>query len=553
MTRVGICGSEAAGTPHLGRPVFWATPVRMSEPISMRKVREVLRLRFECCRQVREIAASCRISPATVGLYLKRALNAGLDWEHAAMLSDAEVEARLFRYERHSVGGHHTVIDFEWVHRELRRKYVTLQLLWTEYQESARQHADGTEPYQYSQFCDLYRKWRKKLSVVLRQVHRAGEKAFIDYSGRKPQVIDAETGEVHDVELFVMVLGASNYTYAEATRSQTVGDFVSSNVRAFEYFNGVPEVLVPDQLRSAVAGPHRYDPDINMTYLEMARHYGVTVLPARPRKPRDKAKVEVGVQIAQRWILARLRHRQFFSLTELNEAIAELLEELNRRPFKKLAGCRRSAFEELDRPAMQPLPSHRYEPSIWKTVTVHPDYHVDFDDRYYSAPCALIGESVDIRGTPNTVELFHRSVRVACHVRSYGPKYKPITCPEHRPRSHQEYGKWPPERVSNWAAQKGPNVQQVVELVLGRYPRPELGYRAAMGVIRLGDRYGTQRLDAACARALSIGVSAPRCKYIESILKHRLDAQPLAVSANEAPPLGVHEHVRGGDYYDTEV
>lgn len=532
---------------------FWATRVRMSEPISMRKVREVLRLRFECRRQVREIAASCRISPSTVGEYVKRALKAGLDWEHAAMLSDAEVESQLFRYERHRVGGHHSAIDFEWIHRELHRKEVTLQLLWAEYQEAAHKRADGTEPYQYSQFCDLYRKWRKKLTAVLRQVHRAGEKAFIDYSGRKPHIINPETGEVRHVELFVMVLGASNYTYAEATLSQTVGDFVSSNVRAFEYFGCVPEVLVPDQLRSAVAGPHRYDPDINMTYLEMARHYAVTVLPARPRKPRDKAKVEAGVLVAQRWVLARLRHRQFFSLVELNVAIAELLEELNQHPFKKLAGCRRSAFEELDRPAMQPLPSHRYAPSVWKTVTVHPDYHVDFDERYYSAPCALIGERVDIRGTPSTVELFHRSVRVACHVRSYGPKHKCITRPEHRPQSHQEYGKWPPERITQWAAQKGPHVERVVELVLGRYPRPELGYRAAMGVIRLGDRYSVQRLNAACARALSVGMAAPRCKYIESILKNNLDAQPLNARDNDTPPLGVHEHVRGGDYYDTEV
>lgn len=519
----------------------------------MRKVREVLRLRFECHRQVREIAASCRISPSTVGDYIKRALKAGLDWEHAAVLSDPEVESQLFRYERHNVGGHHTPIDFEWVHQELHRKEVTLQLLWAEYQESAKKRPDGTEPYQYSQFCDLYRRWRKKLSVVLRQVHRAGEKAFIDYSGRKPHIIDRDTGEAREVELFVMVLGASNYTYAEATLSQTLGDFVSSNVRAFEYFGCVPEVLVPDQLRSAVAGPHRYDPDINMTYLEMARHYGVTVLPARPRKPRDKAKVEVAVQIAQRWILARLRHRQFFSLAELNEAIAELLEELNQRPFKKLSGCRRSAFEELDRPAMHPLPSHRYEPSAWKSVTLHPDYHVDFEGRYYSAPCALIGETLDVRGTPNTVEIFHRSVRVASHVRSYGPKYKCITKPEHRPRSHQEYGKWPPERLTQWAGTKGSHVQRVVELVLQRYPRPELGYRAAMGVIRLGDRYGAQRLDSACARALGVGVTAPRCKYIESILKNNLDAQPLNTDAQQTLSLGMHEHVRGGVYYDTEV
>jgi transposase len=323
----------------------------MSERHSMRKIREVLRLKNELGLGHRAIAASCAIAKGSVCDYLKRAAKAGLTWEQARELSDAEVESRLFRHIDRNEPNARVPIDFVWVHRELRRAGVTLQLLWLEYQESTARAGGGRgSAYQYSQFCDLYASFRSRLEPSMRQVHRAGEKAFVDYSGKKPHIVDRETGEVIEVELFVMVLGASNYTYAEATRTQKLGDFVASNVRAFAYLGCVPEVLVPDQLRSAVSGPHRYDPDVNPTYLEMAQHYGVAIIPARPRKPKDKAKVEVGVQIAQRWILACLRNRTFFSLDELNAAIAELLERLNGRRFQKLDGCRRSAFESIDRP-----------------------------------------------------------------------------------------------------------------------------------------------------------------------------------------------------------
>jgi transposase len=518
----------------------------------MRKVREILRLRYECGRALREIAVSCSIGAATVSDYLARAEAAGLTWPQASAMSDAQVEARLFRLLGRNEPAARVPIDFEWVHGELRRAGVTLQLLWAEYQESAGQRGDGSRPYQYSQFCDLYASWRQKLAVSMRQVHRAGEKAFVDYSGKKPSIVDSRSGEVTEAELYVMVLGASNYTYAEATRTQRLGDFVGSTVRAFESFGAVPQVLVPDQLRSAVSGPDRYEPDINATFLEMANHYGVAVIPARPRRPRDKAKVEAGVLLAQRWILARLRNRVFYDLRTLNEAIAELLEELNERPFKKLEGCRRSAFESVDRPAMKPLPVRRYELGEWAKARVNVDYHVSFDDRLYSVPVALVGERVEIRATASTVEILHGGQRIASHARSHGRKGSATTCDEHRPRSHKEYGKWPPERMLGWAASFGPNVVRVVECALGRYPRPELGYRAALGLLRLAQKHGSERTDAACARALAVsGPSGPRRKYIEAILKLRLEQLPLATQETTSVVL-VHENVRGGDYYEKE-
>lgn len=518
----------------------------MSERHAMRKIREVLRLRYELGLSTRAIASSCSIAKGSVGDYLKRAEKAGLTWEQARDLSDAEVESRLFRYVGWNEPNTRAPIDYAWVHRELRRPGVTLQQLWIEYREAAVQRGGRGGAYQYSQFCDLYAGFRDRLEPSMRQVHRAGEKAFVDYSGKKPHIVDRETGEVIEVELFVMVLGASNYTYAEATRTQRLGDFVASNVHAFEYFGCVPEVVVPDQLRSAVSGPHRYDPDINPTYLEMAQHYGIAIIPARPRKPKDKSKVEVGVQIAQRWILACLRNRTFFSLDELNAAIAELLERLNARPFQKLDGCRRSAFESIDRPAMKPLPKARYELAEWKDATVNIDYHVDYEGRLYSVPHALIGAEVEVRATATTVEILHGNERVASHGRCYGPKGTPVTTEAHRPKSHRDYGAWPPSRIVSWAASIGPSVASVVERILADKPHPEQGYRSCMALIRTAKQYGPERTDAACKRALGIG--APTRKSVEAILKRGLDR--AADDGDAAPRIVVHENVRGGEYFD---
>jgi transposase len=522
------------------------------ERLTMRKVREVLRLKFECGLSQREISASCGISTGSVNDYLRRAEAAQLTWEAASELGDADVEARLFRHVGRNEPPTRSPIDFAWVHRELCKVAVTLQLLWIEYAEAAQAKVDGTRPYQYSQFCDRYAAWRATLALSMRQVHRAGEKAFVDYSGKKPSVVDRVTGEVRDVELFVAVLGASSYTYAEATRTQQLADFVSSNIRTFEYFGRVPHVVVPDQLRSAVSGPDRYEPSVNATYLEMAQHYGVAVIPARPRKPKDKAKVEGGVLIAQRWILASLRNRLFFSIDELNVAIAELLEKLNSRPFQKLEGCRRSAFEAIDRPAMKSLPATRYELAEWEKAKVNIDHHVVLEDRLYSVSYTLIGARVELRATVGTVEVFHGGARVASHRRSYGPKGTSVTCEEHRPPAHRGHTAWPPERMSAWAATFGPSVARVVDLMMARYPHPDSAYRACLGMMRCAQKYGPARAEAACARALAVaGPVGPTRKHIEAMLKRGLDRAPAPQASINTPPL-VHENVRGGDYYDKE-
>jgi len=515
----------------------------------MRKIREVLRLKHELKLSARKIERCLELGHGTAGEYLKRAERAGLMWAQARELSDAELEERLFEQVGRNEPWVRAPVDLAMVHMELRRAGVTLQLLWSEYQEAVAEGGTSKKPYQYSQFCELYAEYRRKLSPSMRQVHRAGEKAFVDFSGKKPRIVDRATGEEIEVELFVMVLGASNYTYAEAVRTQTLPDFVGATVRGLEYVGCVPEMLVPDQLRSAVKMPDRREPEINATYAEVGQHYGTAIVPARPRKPRDKAKVEGGVLIAQRWIVACLRNRQFFSLEELNAAIRELLEKLNTRPFQKLEGCRRSAFETLDRPAMKPLPAQRYELGEWKlNVGVNIDYHLEYDHRHYSVPCALMNAKVDVRATATIVEVWRAGARVTSHERSYGPKGTAVTKPEHRPRAHREWGEWPPERLVGWAKTKGPKTGEVAAAILARGGHPESGRRACLGLVRLGERYGEERLEAACARAL--GVGNPTYKTVESMLKRGLDKVKPAEEM-EAKAV-VHENIRGGAYFDRE-
>jgi transposase len=516
--------------------------------LSMRKIREVLRLKHNG-RSQREIASSVGVAVGTVFGHLRRAADAGMTWDRAQGMSDAELEAVLFRDAGRHVVAARAAIDYAHVHAELSRPGVTLQLLWLEYRESVAARGSELKPYQYSQFCELYGAWRVRLKPSMRRVHRAGEKVFVDYSGRRPCVVNPETGEVLAVELFVMVLGASNYTYAEATRTQRLRDFVGSTIRGLEFFGGVPEVMVPDQMRNAVKGPDRYEPDINATCLEMAQHYGMTVIPARPRRPKDKAKVETGVLVVQRWILAKLRHRTFFLLDELNQAIWELLEELNERPFQKLEGCRRTAFEKLDRPAMRALPAVRYELAERRPARVNIDYHVTYDFRHYSVPHQLVQEAVEVRATDATVEIFLRGERVATHRRSYGPRGTPVTDPAHRPQNHRDQI-WPPERLIAWGAKYGPAVATVIEQMLKRYVNPEQAYRACLGMMRTAEKYGAERMNAACHRALAASVvGGPQRRAIEAILKRGLDQQAAPTVPERSSPLQ-HENVRGGDYYD---
>ena len=429
----------------------------------------------------------------------------------------------------------------EYLHQELRKKGVTLQLLWYEYKEK---HPEG---YQYSQFCRIYRKWAEKLDPCLRQEYRAGEKLFVDYAGQTMAITDPQTGEIHEAQIFVATLGASNYTFAEATRCQDLPSWIKSHAHAFEFFQGVTEILIPDNLRDAVTRSCRYEPDLNATYREMAEHYGAVIIPARVGKARDKAKVESGVLQIERWVLAPLRHRTFFSLADLNEAIAVQLEILNRRPFEKLEATRKSLFETLDKPALKPLPAHRFTYAEWSRAKVSIDYHIEVDHHYYSVPYQLIHEKVDARLTDTTLEVLFKGRRVALHRRSY-LRGKHTTLAEHMPKSHQKYLQWTPSRLIRWAGQIGPQTQNLVACILENRPHPEQGYRSCLGLLRLGKRYSPERLEAACARALAF--RAYSYKNVESILKNGLDQQSLDVSSPQ-PRLArlEHENLRGRKYY----
>ncbi len=380
--------------------------------LSMRKIKEVLRLKAAGLSN-RRIAFTCGISRPTVAEYIRRANFAKLKWPLPNNLSDAEIEQRLFPPPPSVSRDKRSIPDWSDIHLDLKRKSVTLFLLWQEYKEA---NPDG---FQYSWFCEHYRKWSGKLDLVMRHEHRAGEKLFVDYAGQTVPVINPQTGEVTDAQIFVAVLGASNYTFAEATRSQALPDWIGSHVRAFSFFGGVPEVIIPDNLKSGVSKSCRYEPDINPSYQDLASHYNTAVVPARVRKPRDKAKAENGVLVVERWILARLRNQRFFSMTDLNRAISSLLTKLNNRPFKKLDGCRRSHFDSLDKPALRPLPLQAYEFAEWKKARVHVDYHVEVKGHYYSVPHNLVKKQLDIRMTACTIECFHQGKRVASHLRRH--------------------------------------------------------------------------------------------------------------------------------------
>lgn len=504
----------------------------------MRQIREVLRLKFEQGYSDRQAALACQLSRPAVRRYVERATAAGLSWPLPAELDDASLERRLFPPPP-SAGPSRPLPDYREVHLALRHKGVTLMLLWEEYKAV---YPDGL---QYSQYCEQYRRWARQLNVTMRQVHRAGERLFVDYAGQSVPVVDPRTGEAREAQIFVAVLGASHYCYAEATFSQALPDWVGSHVRAFEFFGGVPALLVPDNLKSAVTRAHRYEPLLNTTYQEMAAHYGVAILPARARKPRDKAKVEVAVQLVERWVLARLRHHTCFSLAELNAEIATLLEQLNQRPLRKLPGSRRSQFEQLDQPALRPLPATRYVFAEWKRARVHLDYHIEVDHHYYSVPYTLVGEQLEVRLTATTLEAFQRGQRVASHARS-SQRAHHTTVTEHMPRSHREYAGWTPTRLIDWAAKTGPATARLVEGLMNSRAHPQQAYRACLGILRLGKTYGDTRLEAACARALQIG--ARSCRSLESILRRGLDQQPLPDTAPAAPSL-THDNVRGPDYY----
>lgn len=505
----------------------------------MGKVREILRLGLSFKQSRRRIARSIGIGRETVSNYLNRAENAGLTWPLPDDLDDGSLERLLFpsnppRTQR-------PVPDWSKIRSELAsHKGVTLMLLWEEYKQC---YPEGPE---YSQFCELFRQWRRTLGLSMRQQHKAGDKTFVDYAGTTVPVYDFRVDEVRKAQIFVAVLGASSYVYAEATWTQQLPDWTEAHVRAFEFFDGVTNALVPDCLKSGVTKPCYYEPDINPTYLKMAQYYDTVVLPARKRKPKDKAKAEQSVQLVTRWILARLRNRTFVSLAALNKAIRELLEKLNNRPFRKLPGCRRSLYETLDRPALKPLPRERYVYGEWNKPRVNIDYHVEIDKHYYSVPYQLRGEQVDACSTSNTVEIFFKNKRVTSHVRSF-LQGRHTTKSEHMPPNHRWYKGWSPSRFINWAGKIGPSTVEVVRTILESRRHPEQGYRACLGILRLGKTFGEARLDAACKRAVS-GKSFSY-KAVSHILKNGLDRKERARPVSKPLRLIKHENIRGPAHF----
>ncbi len=511
--------------------------------LSMRKTVEVARLKAAGL-SIRKISRSCNIARSTVSDYLSRLKVAGLSWPFSPDLTAEALDALLFTgAEYRGRDSKRPVPEWSEVHKELRRKGVTKQVLWEEYL------ADYPDGYQYSQFCEHYRRWAKTIDVCLRQDYRAGELLFVDYAGMTMPVTDPATGEVRQAQIFVATLGASHYIYAEATWTQQLADWIASHTRTYEYLGGVPELTSPDNLKSGVSRACRYEPDVNPTYTDMAQFYGTAVMARRPRRPRDGAKVETGVQIVERQILARLRNHTFFSLDELNRAMAELLTKLNDKPFQKLDCSRRELFEQLDKPALGPLPSSRYEFAEFRRPTVNVDYHVEIERHWYSVPYELRGQKVDARLTRRTVEILHKNRRVASHMRDDTPG-KHTTVAEHMPAKHQEYLDWSPSRLIEWAKKTGPHCAAVTEYIIESRDHPQQGYRACLGIMRLGKSYGADRLEAACRRAWVLDVRT--YQSIKSILKTGKDSEALPGTEPALPSCRKHHrNVRGAGYYSS--
>ena len=501
----------------------------------MRKIRDVLRLRLSAGLSIREIHRSTKLSVGGIQKLLTRAAALELDWPLPDELDDNQLAALFYPRSDTQASRRYQMPDWTVVYQELKRPQMTKQLLWEEY---TRQYPNRC--YSYSQFCDRYRRWCGKQKRSMRQHHKAGEKCFVDYGGSTVPVVSAGTGDIRQAQIFVAILGASNYTFAEATWTQSLPDWLESHVRMLEFYGGCTEVVVPDNLRSGVSKACRYDPDLNPSYQQWAEHYNVAVMPARPYKPRDKAKAENAVLVVQRWILARLRHHTFFSLAELNQCIRALLKDLNNRPFKQLPGCRRSAFEQLDRPALKPLPVQPYRYAAIKPVKVNIDYHVEYESHFYSVPHQYVGERLELHASETLVEIYFRRQLVATHPRKHTPGF--TTNPAHMPRRHRAQQQWSPGRLKQWAADIGPDTLIWVSGQLERRDHPEQAYRVCLGLLNLSKQYPATRLNAACRIANPAGLV--RLKQINAILKSNRDQLPEQLSFPAELPQD-HENIRG--------
>jgi transposase len=504
----------------------------------MRKISEIFRQRYELKRSYRDIANSLNISKSTLSHYLAHAKVAGISWPLPEGITEQELYDKLFLPVTQPTT-QRPLPEWEVVHRELRKKGMTLRLLWREYRDI---HPDGLG---YTQFCGRYRDFVKTITPVMRQVHKAGEKTFVDYAGMIVPWINPATGEIHEAQIFVGALGASQFMFVEATATQQLPDWIQSHVRMWEYFGGVSEVVVPDNLKSGVTKVHRYDPDINVNYQHLSEHYCFAIIPARAAEPKDKAKVENAVGIVERQILAPMRHATFTSIGEINAAIKPRLHVLNNQSFQKMKTSRRELFESVDKPALKPLPPERYQYAEWVNARIHIDYHFVFDDHYYCVPYRYIHHPVQVRATNKTVECFYQGKRIAAHARSY-VRYGFTTLKEHMPPAHLAQAEWSPERMKRWAKKIGQKTSEFIDHMIASRPFAQQAFRSCLGLLRMGDRFGEDRLERACAIALSVG--ATRYHQVESILKKRLDTLPTSHEQNELI-ISDHENIRGSKYY----
>ena len=508
----------------------------MRGKLSMRKISELLRQKYELECSYRSIARSLNISISTVAEYIARAKAAGISWPLPEGMTEENLYSKLFLPVNNNVVKR-TRPDWEWVHKELRRKGVTLLLLWREYRAI---HSDGIG---YTRFCVEYAAFVKSVSPVMRQIHKAGEKCFVDYAGMTVPWVDINTGVIQEAQIFVGALGASQFAFVEATHTQQLPDWIQSHVRMFEAFGGVTSIVVPDNLRSGIKKAHRYDPDINQNYQYLGEHYGFAIVPARVAEPKDKAKVENAVGWVERQILAPLRNLTFTSLTGINSEIKKRLAIIHCQSFQKMKISRQELYETIDKPALKPLPTEPYQYAEWKKATINIDYHFVFNEHYYSVPHTYIHKSVEIRGTAKTVECFYKGQRIASHPRSF-QRYGYSTLSEHMPEEHRAYAEWTPERIQRWATKIGPNTAKFIEAMMASRPFPQQAYRACLGVLRLGKKYEESRLEKACAKGLVAG--ATRYQQIECMLKNKLEEDILTPKSH---PLPIHENVRGPSYY----
>jgi transposase len=502
------------------------------ERLTLRKIREILRLKEEAGLSHRAIARACKISNSTVGDYLRRAETAGIHWPLPEEVDEDQLFRKLFGETPEAPPALRPLPDWEKVRDELKKKGVTLKLLWQEYR--------GREPqgYGYSQYCEYYHRWRKAQSPSARFVHRGGEELEVDYAGLTVTIVNPETGETHQAPVFVATLPASQYVYTEVQPSQALCYWIGGHVRSFEYIGGVPKIVRPDNPRTGVTSPNYYEPDLNPTYQEMAEYYQVAVLPARVRKPKDKPSIENGVQNVERWVIAPLRDRTFFSEEEANRAMTPLREALNQRPMVNKEKSRRQFFEELDQPELRPLPEHPYEFAEWKTVRVNIDYHVAFEKHYYSVPNELIHQQVEIRATEHLVRIFHKGKQVALHPRSRVPgRYS--TCPDHMPSNHRFVHELDAEWLLHQAEKIGPQTAAYLTALMQSRPFPEQAYRSCLGVLSLARKYPPADLESAC-----------QCLQEAHLWSYRDVKGELERRAPQPEPVPLkHENIRGEAYY----